>query len=84
MERVVVYIMSPFQCMERGNCFVITAMESFMKWPMAYALPDQEVETVADALVEVMFGRFGTAETIHIECLLLCVSMLIWRKHSCH
>ncbi|KAI4885571.1 hypothetical protein NFI96_007362, partial [Prochilodus magdalenae] len=31
------------------------------------AIPDQEAETVADALVEGMFSRFGAAEVIHSD-----------------
>lgn len=42
-------------------------MDYFTKWPEAYALPDQEAETVADALIEGMFSRFGTAEVIHSD-----------------
>ena len=42
-------------------------MDFFTKWPEAYAIPDQEAETVVDALVEGMFSRFGVAETIHSD-----------------
>ncbi|CAI5681311.1 unnamed protein product [Oreochromis niloticus] len=52
---------------ERGNCYVLVAMDYFTKWPEAYAIPDQEAETVADVLVEGMFSRFGTAETLHSD-----------------
>lgn len=37
------------------------------KWLEAYAIPDQEVETAVDALIEGMFSRFGTAETIYSD-----------------
>lgn len=46
MERVGVNVMSPFPCSERGNKFVLTAMDYFTKWPEDYALPDQEADTV--------------------------------------
>lgn len=45
--------------------FVLTAMDYFIKWPEAYALPYQEVETVVDALLDSMLRRFGVAESIH-------------------
>jgi hypothetical protein len=35
------------------------AMDCFTKWPEAYAIPDQEASTVADALVTSFFCRFG-------------------------
>jgi hypothetical protein len=39
-------------------------MDYFTKWPEAYALPDQEAETILDALTVGMFSRFGAAESI--------------------
>ncbi|KAI3375469.1 hypothetical protein L3Q82_003801 [Scortum barcoo] len=62
MERVAVDIMGPFPRTDKGNRYVLAAMDYFTKWPEAYAIPDQEAETVANALVEGMFTRFGTAE----------------------
>ncbi|KAJ8375546.1 hypothetical protein SKAU_G00061260 [Synaphobranchus kaupii] len=35
-------------------------MDYFTKWPEAYAIPDQETESVVEALVQGMFSRFGT------------------------
>lgn len=59
MERVAVDIMGPFPVTERGNRFVLTAMDYFTKWPEAYAIPNQEAETVSDALVDVQQVRCG-------------------------
>lgn len=67
MERVAVDVMGPFPRTERGNRYVLAAMDYFTKWPEAYAIPDQEAETVADVLVEGMFARFGAAEYIHSD-----------------
>ncbi|CAI5668788.1 unnamed protein product [Oreochromis niloticus] len=67
MERVAVDVMGPFPRTDRGNRYVLVAMDYFTKWPEAYAIPDQEAETVADVLVEGMFSRFGTAETLHSD-----------------
>lgn len=44
---------------------VLIAMDYFTKWLEAYAIPDQEAETVADVRVDGMFSRFITARTIH-------------------
>ncbi|CAI5696292.1 unnamed protein product [Oreochromis niloticus] len=65
-EKVVAYF-SRVLNRNRGNRYVLVAMDYFTKWPEAYAIPDQEAETVADALVEGMFSRFGTAETFHSD-----------------
>ncbi|KAL7868740.1 hypothetical protein SRHO_G00101240 [Serrasalmus rhombeus] len=67
MERVAVDIMGPFPRSDKGNRYVLVAMDYFTKWPEAYAIPDQEAGTVADALVEGMFSRFGAAEVIHSD-----------------
>lgn len=67
MERVGVDILGPFSEFYRGNKCVFCAMDYFTKWPEAYALPDQEPETVADALVEGMISRFGVPDVIHSD-----------------
>ncbi|KAK7884629.1 hypothetical protein WMY93_027752 [Mugilogobius chulae] len=67
MERVAVDIMGPFPRTDKGNRYVLAAMDYFTKWPEAFAIPDQEAETVADTLVDGMFSRFGVAEVIHSD-----------------
>lgn len=42
-------------------------MDYFTKWPEAFVLPDKEAETVANALVEGMFSRFGVPQSIHSD-----------------
>lgn len=41
MERVAVDDMSQFPRTEKGNCYVLTAMDYFTKWPEADALPER-------------------------------------------
>lgn len=48
MERVAMDIMGPFPCVNKGNSYILTAMDYFMKWPEAYAILDQKAKTVAD------------------------------------
>lgn len=67
MERVGIDVLGPFPRTERGNRYILTAMDYFTKWPEAYCLPDQEAETIVDALVGGMFSRFGAAEVIHTD-----------------
>uniref|UniRef100_A0A3P9L4N5 Gypsy retrotransposon integrase-like protein 1 n=1 Tax=Oryzias latipes TaxID=8090 RepID=A0A3P9L4N5_ORYLA len=67
MERVGIDVLGPFPRSEKGNRFILTAMDYFTKWPEAYCLPDQEAETVVDALVEGMFSRLGVPEAIHTD-----------------
>ena len=67
MERVGIDVLGPFPRTARGNRYILTAMDYFTKWPEAYCLPDQEAETIVDALVEGMFSRFGAAEVVHTD-----------------
>ncbi|KAL7879130.1 hypothetical protein AOLI_G00101040 [Acnodon oligacanthus] len=41
MERVGVDVLGPFPETERGNKYVLVAMDYFTKWPEACAVPDQ-------------------------------------------
>ncbi|MGH0120359.1 UNVERIFIED_CONTAM: hypothetical protein FKN15_067744 [Acipenser sinensis] len=67
MERVAVDVLGPFPRSKRGNRFVLVALDYFTKWPEAYALPDQEAETVAEALLEGFFSRFGVPQELHSD-----------------
>ncbi|KAI3369557.1 hypothetical protein L3Q82_007765 [Scortum barcoo] len=58
MERVAVDILGPFPATERGNRYILVAMDYFTKWPEAYAVPDQSAATTAEHLVNEMFCRF--------------------------
>ena len=61
MERVGVDVLGPFPRSERGNRYVLTVMDYFTKWPEAYSLPDQEAETIVDAVMEIWtFKRLET------------------------
>ncbi|ROT68742.1 hypothetical protein C7M84_013108 [Penaeus vannamei] len=42
-------------------------MDYFTKWPEAYALPDHEAETVAEALVNNFITRFGVPCELHSD-----------------
>jgi hypothetical protein len=44
---------------DQGNRFLLIAMNYFTKCPEAYAIPNQEVSTIAEALVTNFFCRFG-------------------------
>ena len=49
---------SPFMPTPRGNHYIITVTDAFMKWPEARAIPDKTSQTVADFIYR-LFCRHG-------------------------
>lgn len=67
MERVALDIMGPLPVTERGNKYILVVGDYFTKWTEAYAIPDQEAETVARKLVDEFICRFGVPLLIHSD-----------------
>ena len=67
MERVAVNVAGPFPVSSSGNRYVIVAIDYFSKWPEAFPVASQEAATVARALVEGFFCRFGMPEELHSD-----------------
>ena len=67
MERIAIYVLGSLPESNRGNKYLLIAMDYFTKWPEAYPLPNQEVITVAKVLVEEMVCRFGVPLEIHSD-----------------
>uniref|UniRef100_A0A1B0GHP0 RNA-directed DNA polymerase n=2 Tax=Lutzomyia longipalpis TaxID=7200 RepID=A0A1B0GHP0_LUTLO len=66
-ERIAVDITGPFPITTRGNRYILVAMDYFSKWPEILPIPDQTAETVARALVEQVFSRYGVPQLIHSD-----------------
>jgi hypothetical protein len=58
-KRVAIDISGPFLESNRGNRYLLVAMDYITKWPEVYAILNQEVSTVADILVSNFFCHFG-------------------------
>ena len=67
MERVAIDVLGPLPLTEKGNKYLLIAMDYFTKWPEAFAIPNQEATTVAKVLVEEFFCRFGVPLEIHSD-----------------
>jgi hypothetical protein len=65
-ERIAIDIAGPFPESDRGNRYLLIAMDYFTKWPEVYAIPNQEASTVADTLVT-NFCRFGVPRELHSD-----------------
>jgi hypothetical protein len=57
-ERIAIDIAGPFPRSDQGNRYLLIAMDYFTKWLEAYAIPNQEAATVAEALVTQFVCRF--------------------------
>jgi transposase InsO family protein len=66
-ERIAIDVAGPFPLSDQRNRYLLIAMDYFTKWPEAYALPNQEVSTVAEALVTNFFCRFGIPQELHSD-----------------
>ena len=50
-ERIAIDIVGPLPVADDGNWYIMVIGDYFTQWVQAYAIPNQEVTTVAKALV---------------------------------
>ena len=67
MERVAVDVAGPFPVSSSGNRYIVVVIDYFTKWPEAFALPNQEASTIARALIDGFFSRFGVPLELHSD-----------------
>ncbi|UYV72285.1 K02A2.6-like, partial [Cordylochernes scorpioides] len=67
VERIAIDIMGPLPRSDKGNRYILVAMDYFTKWPEAFPLADQEAETVAETFISQFFSRFGVPMQIHTD-----------------
>jgi len=73
-ERLAIGILGPLPTTTLGNRYIVVICY-FTKWPECIALPNQTTETVARAVIQEVFCRFG-APTVTASSMgpLLCPS----------
>ena len=59
LERIQTDILGLLPETNKGNKYVSVVVDMYTKWPEAHALPDQEVNTVAQAVMDNFVCRFG-------------------------
>lgn len=67
MQIVAVDILGPLPKSDKGNQYVLVAMDYFTRWAEAYAIPNQEAITVANKISDEMFCRFSVPEQLHSD-----------------
>ena len=66
-ERIAVDVMGPLPESSKGNRYLLVAMDYFTKWPEVIPVRNQEATTIAEALVENVFSRFGVPSELHSD-----------------
>ncbi|KRZ77296.1 Transposon Tf2-11 polyprotein [Trichinella papuae] len=66
-QRVGMDIVGSLEETQSGNRYILVVCDYFSKWPEAFALPNAEARTVATALVNGIFCRYGAPETLHSD-----------------
>ncbi|KRZ13010.1 Retrovirus-related Pol polyprotein from transposon [Trichinella zimbabwensis] len=66
-QRVGIDIVGPLEETQSGNRYTLVVCDYFSKWPETFALPNAEARTVATALVNGIFCRYGAPETLHSD-----------------
>jgi hypothetical protein len=67
LERVSADILGPLPLTARRNKYILIVGDHFTKWTEAYALPNQEAETVANKIVSEFVCRYGTFRQFHTD-----------------
>ena len=67
LERVAIDVLGPLTETHGGNEYVLVIGDYFTKWMEAYAIPDQQAETVATKIVEEFVCRFGVPLELHSD-----------------
>jgi len=66
-ERVSIDFLGPFNRTPRGNVYLLTAYDTFTRWPEAISKPDITSKTVASALLHQVFSHFGLPDEIYSD-----------------
>ena len=63
-ERLAVDILGPLPETKRDNKYIMVVGDYFSKWTEAYAIPNQEADTLAKVLVDQWVCRYGTPRSL--------------------
>jgi hypothetical protein len=68
LQRIAVDVKGPLEpAAPRGNKYILVVVDYLTTWSEAYAMPNQQAETVARLIVEEFLLRFGIAEQLHAD-----------------
>lgn len=64
LEKIGIDVLGPFRTSERGNRYIIVAMEYVSKFAITKAVPRVTAEVITDFLIQDIFCRFGSVKEI--------------------
>ena len=64
LQLVAVDILGPLPVTSQGNSYILVAEDYFTRWLEAWPIPNQEIKTVAQKLLNEMFFRFSLPDQI--------------------
>jgi hypothetical protein len=67
LERVAIDVLGPLPLTVRGNRYIVVLADYFTRWTEAYAVPNQEAETLARRIIDEFIVRFGVPRSIHTD-----------------
>ena len=67
LERIAIDVLGPLPETHRGNKYILVVGDYWTKWMEAYAIEDQQAETVAEKLVCEFVCRFGAPAELHSD-----------------
>lgn len=67
MQIVAMDILGPLPVSAAGNKYILVFGEYFTKWIEAFAIPDQESETIARCFVDQFVCRFSIPHQLHSD-----------------
>jgi transposase InsO family protein len=66
-QRIAIDVLSGFNTSKKGNTLLLVVMDEYSKWPEVIPLRNQKAETIAEALVQNIFYRFGIPQVMHSD-----------------
>ena len=66
-QRVAMDILGPLPQSVRGSKYILVIGDYFTKWMEAFAIPNMEAVTVAEAFVFQFVSRFGVPDFLHTD-----------------
>lgn len=65
MERIGINILDPLPLTKKDNKYILVIIDYFTKYVEAYAIPNQNTQTICNVIVNKFISRFGVPKSIY-------------------